>query len=680
MAVIGTFGSFTTARLALYASQGSMNVTGNNIANINTKGYTRQRMDLVSLNSTGQAKYANNFMVDIGYGVLCDRTSQLRDPFLDIRYRDKNSQLGQAETWQGGMDEIASILDETARGKDDFGIVEKQLGELFDALEELSQRAGIDIYDNMVRGEADTLCTLLNSAAKDIESVHEKQEMRLKDNITEANALLTEIRDLNKQIREHSIYGDSALELRDARNVALDELSKLMHINVEYSMEKLDQYTEVEKLTVTLANSTGSVGKPIKLVDGVYGTQLLTPEKVPMVNPNYPKDGKGMYLTIEDATTDPPTYGTTNDLMLDANGNPTNPKLIMVNSFAEDADDNQYLFRLDALKDENGRYIRDEKGAEVTTQEYIGDTVMTGALQGIREMLTEEGVFASAEDIMADPDAASKRGVRYYMAVLDSMARQFAEQMNKANQMDPSIVYKGTLGAAPNDTKKITFESVDGGNVKKADGADMTWKDVTVLDGDDEKTVAEKMKNMEILKEKGVLEPEYDYYKGGVLFSNRSDNNDPTGITAKNISVSVDWQNGTTRVLQSTLPKKENGNTTANDNINHIISIYDKEFTYLPESGRSDAASDKEFFKGSFEEFFDDIQDTLALEGRVSNAKYVSYATESLDLENSRLSVSGVDLNEEATSMMQFSKSYSAACRLLTTLDSMLEQLINNTI
>jgi len=222
MAVIGTFGQFTTARLAIYASQASLSVTGNNIANINTTGYTRQRMDLVSLNSTGQAKYANNFMVDIGYGVLCDRTSQLRDPFLDIRYRDKNSQLGQAETWQGGMDEIASILDETARGKDDFGIVKKQLGELFTALQELSQRAGIDIYDNMVRGEADTLCTLINSAAKDIESVHEKQELRLKDNITEANALLTEIRDLNKQIREHSIYGDSALELRDDRNVAID--------------------------------------------------------------------------------------------------------------------------------------------------------------------------------------------------------------------------------------------------------------------------------------------------------------------------------------------------------------------------------------------------------------------------------------------------------------------------
>ena len=47
---------------------------------------------------------------------------------------------------------------------------------------------------------------------------------------------------------------------------------------------------------------------------------------------------------------------------------------------------------------------------------------------------------------------------------------------------------------------------------------------------------------------------------------------------------------------------------------------------------------------------------------------------------NNRQSVSGVDLNDEATSMMQFQKSYQAACKLLTTLDAMLNTLINNTI
>ena len=83
MAVMGTFSSFTTATLAIYASQSSLNVTGNNIANINTKGYTRQRMDLVSLYNAGEARYANAFNLNIGYGVLCQGVNQLRDPFLD---------------------------------------------------------------------------------------------------------------------------------------------------------------------------------------------------------------------------------------------------------------------------------------------------------------------------------------------------------------------------------------------------------------------------------------------------------------------------------------------------------------------------------------------------------------------------------------------------------------------
>ena len=102
MAVIGTFGSFTAARLGIYASQSSLNVTGNNIANINTKGYTRQRMDLVSLHSWGTGRYANKMNHDIGYGVLCDSVSQLRDPFMDIRYRNEQSNVGASETWKIG--------------------------------------------------------------------------------------------------------------------------------------------------------------------------------------------------------------------------------------------------------------------------------------------------------------------------------------------------------------------------------------------------------------------------------------------------------------------------------------------------------------------------------------------------------------------------------------------------
>ena len=76
---IGTFGSFTQARLAIYASQTGLTVTGNNISNINTPGYTRQRLDQKSLYNAGADRYYSTTGVKVGQGVLCYGLSQLRD-------------------------------------------------------------------------------------------------------------------------------------------------------------------------------------------------------------------------------------------------------------------------------------------------------------------------------------------------------------------------------------------------------------------------------------------------------------------------------------------------------------------------------------------------------------------------------------------------------------------------
>ena len=123
MAVIGTFGSFTAARMGIYASQSALNVTGNNISNINTNGSTRQRLDLVSLHSWGTGRYANKMNMDVGYGVISNGVSQLRDPFIDIRYRDEQSKVGASETWLKSLEQLSHTLDEVGDG-DDFGIPE----------------------------------------------------------------------------------------------------------------------------------------------------------------------------------------------------------------------------------------------------------------------------------------------------------------------------------------------------------------------------------------------------------------------------------------------------------------------------------------------------------------------------------------------------------------------------
>ena len=188
------------------------------------------------------------------------------------------------------------------------------------------------------------------------------------------------------------------------------------------------------------------------------------------------------------------------------------------------------------------------------------------------------------------------------------------------------------------------------------------------------------------LRGKGVLKPEYNYYNGGVLFSNRSNGNDPTNITAKNISISYAWSRGEVRVLQTKEPNyvdPDTGeiqtNTTANDNLLHMLAKFDEKLTYEAKDVQADANSEGPFFEGTFQEMYTAISGTLGGDGMETNARYKTYDLSALDLDNQRSSVSGVDLNEEATNMMQFSKSYSAACRLLTTLDSMLDKLINGT-
>ena len=746
MAVIGTFGQFTTARLAIYASQASLSVTGNNIANINTTGYTRQRMDLVSLYSTGQGKYANIFNTNVGYGVLTRGATQLRDPYLDIRYRNENAKLGASEETLDCLYQISSILDEVGKGTGDlegYGVIEAQLGLLKKALENQNTHAGSEEYDNLVRSAANVLCTYFNKAADDLADIKEHKVNELNESISDINKLLTNIRDLNVQIRTQGIYGEKALELRDARNVALDQLSKYMHINVEYSMERIDQFTEVEKLTVTIANSKGPDGEPIKLVDGIYGGQITMPGTMPEENPN--ADNKAILDAMEQARKDAEAAGRTKEeieqaveaerakqelifgkyLMKDGvtatddiTKAATTPNYDAEDPTAEDI--NRYLLQVEQLVDQRGRVMKDKNEpsgkSEIVTlgdttlcgksdDPLRGDSTPAGTLQAIREMLTRKGEYSSPEDQELDPSCTTKRGLPYYQAALDNLAQKFAAVFNKENQLPASTVYKSNAAGEFVDADGKVLQYTDAAGKATNITLNMVTRVVTDKDGkpvlgDDGQPLREPLSEplnkpeeiaraaecLNILRQKGEKVDGYGYYQGGVLFSNRGDNDDPTGITAANISVSDSWDNHSVRILNTKEKSKvsaetgEMSHTTARDNISHFISLFDQKMDYLASESRENATlSDLPVHKGSFREVFTAISGTLGNDKQAIAGKVENYTVSALSLENNRQSVSGVDLNEEATSMMQFSKSYSAACRLLTTIDSMLDTLINGT-
>ncbi len=842
MAVIGTFGSYTAAILGIHSSQTAMNVTGNNIGNINTTGYTRQRVDQSSMYESGVPRYQNSYNINIGYGALVNQVTQLRDPFLDIRYRNENASYGYYESMQNGLKQLANILDEVGRGgEDEFGIIEAQLGDLKNMLRDLLEHPASTTQDDLVRGSANTLCTLLNSYAKELKQVHTSEEERMMDMKDEINSILSDIRGLNEQIRNQDIYGNGALELRDERNLKIDKLSKYMKINVSYSMEQINATTQIEKLTISLKNSKdynwSQAQKEITLVDGLYAAQfdfgpadekdpdvlmeqVIGEDNKPVFDQSDPPqpvmevtgyrfydigilgkkdDDSKIFVTqaefdrMDKATRDDKYKVIENDSYIDLpigttlainpdynpiynknvgkylmdDGKPTDKleEAAWLTSYQDEADDNRYIFRLTALTNKDGEVMNDEVPALMSRPVWLDDNDTFGSLQALRELLTEEGEFSSKLDVALDPNAATKHGIPYYQHMLDSFAQKIATQMNTANTLpdvnDYAKVYAltGTYKeiADPNDPNKkipdpsMTFadkNSPDKDNpdpikakltempdvtFKKSDGSEETlsisggedkitlellqklkkiitaaedpdnpfpalkWKadgQRQVPDESDFEAYQAAMKNyqtcLDALRDNGTLTPEYTHYDGGVLFSNNGEGDDPSNITAENISVSQSWAHGRNRVLntvEANLSYLEDGEikykdgTTRDDNIAHIISLWGQNLKYNAKDTVPDAVyNGKDFYNGSFQYMYRKATSTLAVDTRTVNLEYSTFSLTTLNLDNDRISVYGVDLNEEATNMMQYSQSFSAACKLLTTIDEMLDKLINGTI
>lgn len=787
MAVIGTFGSFTAARLGIYASQASLNVTGNNIANINTPGYTRQRMDLVSLYSYGTVRYANSYHQNIGYGVLTSSMSQLRDPFLDIRYREENAKSGAYEAKLDCLQELAHILDEVGKGSDDFGIIERQFNDLLSQLQNLNGKVGAVDYDTTTRGSAQTLVRLFNDYSKAMDTLGENKLNKLKEDVKTVNTLLTQIRDLSVQIRDAGIVGDPALELRDERNLCIDKLSAYMNIDVWYDEEKIDEFNSVERINISIADSGTP---PIKLIQGIYGAQISMPETTAKRNPNYnpanqyisldsdlvngsiqftdkargalTAGGKALEntaagraaleeavraavreaLEAEEAAKDEddrmsaadlnaliesrvtntmnsiqttPVYDEeANGRYLKADGTATNDAAAaeQVNNAKEGVDDNRLWMSVEPLKDAKGKYLRDENHKEIRESVDLTDNQLYGSLQALREFLTEKGEFSSAEDLQFDEFALQKRGLQYYKNALDALARKFADAFNKANRLniedvsEAYVVDPDTGNYLDRDGYPITFTDSDGNPVdgptffsdwtkavaelerlnKKAATKEGLTDAESALKTQIEEYIADNTETaydyMELLRERGCqLTDKWSFYNGGVLFSSNGDTNDATGITAGNITISAGWTSGDVRLLNT---KKADGldHSTADDNIMHMIELMSEDMDYFPGEVLDGTlgGNTRRYFSGSFQERLSDMNNILGVETQTTALQYNTYTATTLSLENSRQSVAGVDLNDEATSMMMFQKSYAAACQLMTTLDSMLDKLINGTL
>lgn len=247
-----SFSSFTTAQLAIRANQNSLAVVGQNMANVDTDGYTRQRLDRISLNSTGiVSSYPQVPDAYIGYGVEVVGLSQIRDPFLDVRYRTEMSNIGTEDKKHNILNKITVALDELQKD----GALDDQFNDLFKQLTTMASNKDKD--DSLVRSSAKTLTDMIRKYSSQLTDIKNDLVTTTEDDVTDINALLDNIQKLNVSIKSSQVHGNSALELQDQRNQLIDELATYVNIDVKHSTDITVTGAKVDILKIDMIGNNG---------------------------------------------------------------------------------------------------------------------------------------------------------------------------------------------------------------------------------------------------------------------------------------------------------------------------------------------------------------------------------------------------------------------------------------
>lgn len=251
-----TFGGFNTSLLGLMASQKAIDVTGQNLSNINTQGYTRQRLDQVSMNPPGTSLANSQFSSKVGQGVMITGVSQIRDPFLDIQYRNQLPKVGTADAMDSILAQIGQIFDET-----DKDAIAVQFNDIISQLQNLadSENTGTDSADMVVRSACEVLLNTIRQNGTEIQALYDEIKTKLDKNIVpDINQYLKDIVEKNIAIKNTQVLGNPGLELMDARNEMIDELATYFPIEVKYEKQNLGGGIVVDILNIDLKLADGT--------------------------------------------------------------------------------------------------------------------------------------------------------------------------------------------------------------------------------------------------------------------------------------------------------------------------------------------------------------------------------------------------------------------------------------
>lgn len=219
-----TFFGLNIASSALFAFQASSNTTANNIANVQTAGYSKQ---VANLRSSDALRVGAAYGT-MGAGVTTTSITQKRDAYYDTKYWRNQASTGLYEKRLYYMEQIESIYDDDATSG--FATI---LSKMFNSLDSLKNNSGDTNVRNQFISDAQNLTTYFRGVSTQLKNMQTDINNEIKSTVDTVNASARKIALLNKQINAIEIHGGHANELRDERAKLVDDLSKIVPVEVE---------------------------------------------------------------------------------------------------------------------------------------------------------------------------------------------------------------------------------------------------------------------------------------------------------------------------------------------------------------------------------------------------------------------------------------------------------------
>lgn len=607
---------------ALFAYQASLNTTANNIANVKTEGYSRQETELQAGHPLRvYAKYGST-----GTGVNATAVKQQRDIYYDTKYWQNNSSLGYFEQKLYYLSQVENVFADDGV-QEGFSTV---FAKMFNGLDTLN---GGNAHDESVRNQfihqAQNLCIYFNSVADSLRETQKDCNEEINSTVQNINSISEKISLLNKEINKLEVNGGYANELRDERALLLDELSNIVDVRTdEYAVKN----TYGKDLGGT--NFTVFINGQL-LVDGTDYRQLTCVSSETKKNQT---DADGMYDIIWSdtktafAATTQTASGTLKALFDLRDGNNNEGMKGAVDRVNQDPNTKEYTsitLAPPSNADINALNIPAEGTIEVNAKnmKYTSWSAeldpATGEILEItfeleKPLPEEEAIVMSTKPITVGKNVDSM-GIPYYQQQINEFLRNFTEMFNDIQKTGETLDGDPMGAFFVAKTGTDTVFDFEGWGKEDLDAAGQPIKTISSTSNGYHQLTAFNA----TVNDKSIKDPAY-------------------------FSTTKDVTNG----------------EDAFDLLDDMMALQ----------------ADVTMFRGdNAEAFLETLLSDIAVDTEKNTVFYKNYSNMETVIGNQRMSVSGVDEDEEALNLVKFQNAYNLSSKVISVMSEIYDKLINET-